>query len=70
MLACFNGFFLAIFYWDLSLVPFLCNIFTLVLMAGGALRYAAPQSDESIEVLSQDAIQVAVEIISKVQRKP
>ena len=36
-------------------------------MAGGAVRYAAPQSaDEGIEVLSREAIQVAVENISKV----
>mmetsp|Transcript_75184 Transcript_75184/g.166056 ORF Transcript_75184/g.166056 Transcript_75184/m.166056 type:complete len:191 (-) Transcript_75184:159-731(-) len=65
---CFNCFFLAVFYWDLSLVPFICNIFTLVLMAGGAVRYAAPQSsaDHSIEILSQDAIKVAVENISKI----
>ncbi|CAK9024609.1 unnamed protein product [Durusdinium trenchii] len=64
---CFNCFFLAVYTWDLSLVPFLCNIFTLVLMAGGAVRYAAPQSaDHSIEILSQDAIKVAVESISKV----
>ncbi|CAE7325334.1 unnamed protein product [Symbiodinium sp. CCMP2456] len=62
----FNIFFLAVFYWDLSLVPALCHIFTVVLLAGGAIRYAVPQTaDRNVDLLSQDAIKSAVETISK-----
>ncbi|CAE7866321.1 NTPCR [Symbiodinium microadriaticum] len=63
----FNIFFLAVFYWDLSqLVPALCHIFTVVLLAGGATRYAVPQTaDRNVDLLSQDAIKSAVETISK-----
>ncbi|CAJ1442002.1 unnamed protein product [Effrenium voratum] len=67
VLGSFNCFFLAVFYWDLSLVPFLCNIFTLVLMAGGAFRYAWPHTaDSKLEIVSQDAIMAAAESMCKV----
>jgi len=62
----FNIIFVAVYSWDLSLVPALCHIFTLTLVAGGAVRYAAPNSaDQSVDLLSQDAIKSAVETISK-----
>ncbi|OLP85421.1 hypothetical protein AK812_SmicGene33604 [Symbiodinium microadriaticum] len=48
------------------LVPALCHIFTVVLLAGGATRYAVPQTaDRNVDLLSQDAIKSAVETISK-----